>query len=155
MLEKKCWSHMVTNLFEHKCADRNELKQKGLWALLFSSWSHLMALETFGLQVLTMVTGSKDSKDSFPTNNALLTNFRLSFDAEILLVSTERACKSAPNVPKACMQCVRSQTELPFCMPLLVVGLWQAVMMNNNKCFYLSASPQVTSFLEGGGPLRP
>ena len=35
-----------------------------------------------------------------PTNNALLINFLLSSDAEILLISADWACKSAPNVQK-------------------------------------------------------
>ena len=52
-----------------------------------------------------------------PTNNALLINFRLSSDAGILLLSTDRACKLAPNVQKTLVQRVRIPTELPFCMP--------------------------------------
>ncbi len=37
---------------------------------------------------------------SYPTNNALLINFRLGSDAEVLLMSTDWACKSASNVKK-------------------------------------------------------
>ncbi len=41
----------------------------------------------------------KHTKYSCPTNNALLINFRLSSDAEILLIiSTDSAYKSVPNV---------------------------------------------------------
>ncbi len=35
-----------------------------------------------------------------PTNNELLMNFRLSSDAEILSMSTDLACKSAPNMQR-------------------------------------------------------
>ena len=37
---------------------------------------------------------------TYPSNNALLINFRLSFDAEILLLSTDWAYNSVPNVQK-------------------------------------------------------
>ena len=57
-----------------------------------------------------------------PTNNALLTNFRLSSDAKFLFISTDWAFKSAPNVQKMYMQRVCIPTELPFCIPPLVVG---------------------------------
>ncbi len=57
-----------------------------------------------------------------PTNNALLINFLVSSDAETLLISTDRAYKSAPKRAKTCTQCVHILTELPFCMPPLVVG---------------------------------
>ena len=59
----------------------------------------------------------------YPTNNALLINFRLRSDAEILLPSTDGACKSAPKRAKTRMQRVLIPTELPFCIPPLVVGL--------------------------------
>ena len=41
---------------------------------------------------------------------------------KILLISTDWACKSAPSTQKTCMQRVRIPTELPFCVPPLVVG---------------------------------
>ncbi len=57
-----------------------------------------------------------------PANNSLLINFRLSSDAEILLTNTDRACELSPKRAKTCTQRVRIPTELPFCMPPLVVG---------------------------------
>ena len=66
------------------------------------------------------VTPDKEGFFFFPTNNALLINFRLSSDAEILLISTDRAYKSAPNMQK----CVCIPTELPFYIPPLVVGFF-------------------------------
>ncbi len=39
-----------------------------------------------------------------------------------LLISTDRACKSAPKRAKTCTQRVHIPTELPFCMPPSVVG---------------------------------
>ncbi len=57
-----------------------------------------------------------------PTNSALIINFQLSSDGEILLRSADRAYKLAPNIAKSCMQCVHIPTELPFCIPPLVVG---------------------------------
>ncbi len=59
----------------------------------------------------------------YPTNNALLMNFRLSCNAEILLISTDRAYKSAPNMQKcACNVYVYIPTEPLFCTPPSVVG---------------------------------
>ncbi len=58
----------------------------------------------------------------YPTNNALLLSFRPSSDAEILWISTEWARKSGAKRAKTWMRCVHILTELPFCMPLLVVG---------------------------------
>ncbi len=50
-----------------------------------------------------------------PTNNTLLINFRVSFYADVLLISTDGAYKSAPNVQKKKFrQCVSIPTELPF-----------------------------------------
>ncbi len=57
-----------------------------------------------------------------PTNNALLTNFRLSSDAEILSISTSRACKSAPNVRKRACNVYMFQPSFHFCIPPSVVG---------------------------------
>ncbi len=39
-------------------------------------------------------------KTGFPTNSALLINFRRSSDAEILLLSTDWACKLGPSMQK-------------------------------------------------------
>ncbi len=58
----------------------------------------------------------------FPTNNALLINFRLISDAETLLLGTDRACKSAQSVRKTYMQRAHIPTALPLCMPPSVVG---------------------------------
>ncbi len=51
---------------------------------------------------------ARQGEEVCPTNNAFLINLRLISDAEILLISTDRAHKSAPNVQKrADMQCLR------------------------------------------------
>ncbi len=58
-----------------------------------------------------------ERRKEIPTNNALLTDFLLSSDAEILLQSADRACKSAPKRAKEknpCTQRVRVPSELPF-----------------------------------------
>ncbi len=53
----------------------------------------------------------------FPTNNALLVNFFLSSDADVSLISTDWACKSAPNVQKrACNARACILTKPPLCM---------------------------------------
>ncbi len=58
-----------------------------------------------------------------PTNNALLIYFLLSSDAEILLISTDWAYKSVPNMQKrVCNVYTYIPTELPLCIPPLVVG---------------------------------
>ena len=49
---------------------------------------------------LLLMTASLSLSICHPTNNALLINFRLSSDAEILLISTEWAHKSVPNAQK-------------------------------------------------------
>ncbi len=51
---------------------------------------------------------------SSPTNNALLINFLLSSDAEILLIITDWACKSAPNVQKRVCNAYVSRLSFHF-----------------------------------------
>ncbi len=58
----------------------------------------------------------------YPTNSELLINCRLSSNAEILIVSTDWAYKSGPNVQKRVCKVYHIPTELPFCIPQLVVG---------------------------------
>ncbi len=55
-----------------------------------------------------------------PTNNALPTNFFLSSDAEISLTSPDLSIQR--NAQKTCVRRVHIPTDLPFCMPPLVVG---------------------------------
>ena len=57
-----------------------------------------------------------------PTNNTLLINFLLSSDAGTLSISTDWAYKSVPKHAGTCMQRVHVPTELPFCIPVLLVG---------------------------------
>ncbi len=57
-----------------------------------------------------------------PTNNALLTNFRLSSNAEILLISTGWAYKLAPNVQKRVCNVYIIQLSFHFAYHRLVVG---------------------------------
>ncbi len=62
-------------------------------------------------------------KNNFcPTNNATLTNFLLSSDAEIFVNKHRPSMQIGAKRAKTCMQCVHIPTELPFCMPPLVVG---------------------------------
>ncbi len=77
-----------------------------------------------------------DLDNIYPTNNALLINFLLSSDAEILLIITDWAYKSVPNVQKrVCNMYIYIPTELPFCIPPLVVGyvalLWYKSGIDN------------------------
>ncbi len=61
-----------------------------------------------------------------PTDNALLTNFWRSSDAEILLTSTDGARKSAhKRAKKTCVRRARVPTELPFLHA--AVGGWVGV----------------------------
>ncbi len=60
--------------------------------------------------------------DPTQPNHALLVKFRLSSDAEILLLSTETSIQVGAKLAKTCMNCVHIPTELPFCAPPLVVG---------------------------------
>ncbi len=71
-----------------------------------------------------------------PTNNRPLINFLLSSDAEILLTSTDWACKSAPNVQKRACNVQRIPTELPFCKPPLVVGV-EAPVVHGHTCCHI------------------
>ena len=48
---------------------------------------------------------------SHPTNNALLTNFWLSSDAEIVLIRTNWACKLIPKMQKRCMRHVPTYSD--------------------------------------------
>ncbi len=58
-----------------------------------------------------------------PTNNALLTNFRLSSECRNFATEHRLSMQVGAKRAKTCMQCVRCvPTELPFCMPPLVVG---------------------------------
>ncbi len=76
---------------------------------------------TFGRMSQEEVGGSRKKKRC-PTNNAPLIGFRLSSDAEILLISSDWACKNRAKRAKTCMQYAYVPTELPFCVPPLVVG---------------------------------
>ena len=59
----------------------------------------------------------RERKEDPTSSNGLILNFRLSSDAEISLMRTDRAYKSAWNVQKTCMQLVHTPTELSCCMP--------------------------------------
>ncbi len=58
-----------------------------------------------------------------PTSDALLINFRLSSDAEIFVNKHRLSLQIGAKRAKTCMQGVYVPTDLPFCMPQLVVGL--------------------------------
>ena len=62
----------------------------------------------------------------FPTNNALLINFRLSSNADIIVTKHRLGMLiGAQTCEKCAFNIVRIPTELPFCMPPLVVGYVQ------------------------------
>ena len=86
--------------------------------------------------------GGDASSFSYPTNNALLINFRLSSDAGILLTSTDWAHKFDGKRAKTCMHCVHIPTELPFCIPPLVVGYAK----RKKSCFASPLSPPPLTF---------
>ena len=67
----------------------------------------------------------------YPTSNALLMNFRLKSDAEILLLRHRLGLQIGAKCAKTCMQRVRIPTALPFCVPPLVVG-------QRNKCIVIA-----------------
>ncbi len=68
---------------------------------------------------------------TFPTHNALLVNFRLSSDAEILLISTNWACKSAPNLQKSVCNMYIFQRSFHFAYHCCWLG-WQGTYMEKN-----------------------
>ena len=71
----------------------------------------------------TQTHRQNDNKHFPPTDNALLTNFRQSSDAEFFFVNKCRlSMQVGAKHANACAQCVRVPTELPFCLPPLVVG---------------------------------
>ncbi len=55
---------------------------------------------SFAFCVFQIKLSNLEIHSTFPTNSALVINFLLSSDAEISLISTDWACKSAPNVQK-------------------------------------------------------
>ena len=57
-----------------------------------------------------------------PTNNTLLIKFLLSSDAEIFVNNHRLSMQIVSKHAKKCMQRVDSPTEIPFCIPTLVVG---------------------------------
>ena len=61
---------------------------------------------------------------SRPTDNSLLISFRLSSDAKKLFNKHWLSIKIGARRAKTCMRCVPILTELPFCIPPLVVGRW-------------------------------
>ena len=62
-------------------------------------------------------------QSSSQTNRAFLINFLLSSDAEILLLSTRLSMRiGAKTCKDVYAMCTRLPTELPFCIPTLVVG---------------------------------
>ena len=76
-----------------------------------------------------------------PTNNALLKkNFRPSSDAEILLMSTDWACKSAPNVQKCVRDVCAFRLSFHLCMPPLVVGCVCVCV-----CVWTTLNPEIST----------
>ncbi len=59
---------------------------------------------------------------AYPTNSALLVNFRLSSDAEIFVNKHRLSMQVGAERARMRMQRVRIPTELPFCIPPLLVG---------------------------------
>ncbi len=57
-----------------------------------------------------------------PTNNALSINFRLSFQCRSFVNKHRLSIQVGAKRAKTCMHCVHLPTELPFCIPPLVVG---------------------------------
>ena len=57
-----------------------------------------------------------------PTNDALSINFWPSSDAEIFVGKHRLGMRTGAKRAKTCVQRVRIPTELPFCIPPLVVG---------------------------------
>ncbi len=57
-----------------------------------------------------------------PTNNTLLTNFRLSSDAKKIVHEHRPSIQMGAKRAKTCVQRVHVPTELPFCVPPLLVG---------------------------------
>ena len=79
------------------------------------------------------------------TNNALLTNFLLSSDAEILSTITDGAYKSAPNMQKHVCNLHMFQLSFHFCIPPLVVGEVKITERKKKKALstFLSFSARV------------
>ncbi len=103
--------------------------------------SHLLGLVLLSLPFACVVsnfscarTGNEGERvlylqvgKAVPTNNALLINFRLSSDAEILLLSTDLAyipnrCQTCKNVYAMCID-IYIPIDLSFCIPPLIVGV--------------------------------
>ena len=80
--------------------------------------------------------GQEQHNNAFPTNNSLLISFRPSSDAEILLMSTDRACKSGPRVWMQRVVCSNwafiLQTTVSgwVCSPSFIVVF---VLLTNNR----------------------
>ena len=69
-----------------------------------------------------------------PANNAVLINFRLSSDAEILPNKHWLSIQIGAKRAKMCVHCAYISTELPFCIPPLVVGY-----CTHTECRYVKA----------------
>ncbi len=91
-----------------------------------------------------------------PNHQRTLNDFRLSSDAEIVVNKHRLSAQIGAKCAEACLQCVPYiPTELPFCTPLLVVGIaaeaksmWQPCLSPSFLTLYF--------FLEGwkrGGSL--
>ena len=68
------------------------------------------------------VRGTVELGHADPTNNALFMNFRPSSDAELFVSKLRLSMQIGAERAKTCTQCVYIPTELPFCVPPLVVG---------------------------------
>ncbi len=76
---------------------------------------------------------------TFPTNNAPLVNFLLSSDAEILLISINRACKLVPNVQKRVCNVYTFQLSFRFACHSWWLG-------RHLSLYYTATAAQSTSF---------
>ena len=140
------WKNIFHSPFPPPRSGFRKKKKKKCWSdtFLFSLWEKREKTGIFFLSVFAclrmreeerwMIPTSKVALPCLwkthtqPTTHSLLIDFRPSSDAEILLISLRLSIQIGAKRANTCMQCAHIPTELPFCIPPLVVGHLQCVV---------------------------
>ncbi len=92
--------------------------------ILFSAYAFFFLLLRLAQKILGNGRRTGEETLCLPNRQTLLINFRLSSDAEIFVDKHQLHLQIGAKRAEMCMHCVHTYipTELPFCMPPLVVG---------------------------------
>ncbi len=98
------------------------------------------AMSDLAVQHVGSTAVGRHVRGHHPTNNATLINFRLSSDAKNFVNKHRLSIQIGARRAKTCVQCVHIPTELPLCIPPLVVGQVLGTCPNKVSVLYVVGS---------------